>query len=170
MRNGQGSAKPLTKAYLEFRDHHGRVLANEALSALITTTWDGPVRFGMTGPERSMLYRLASEIPLTVEDLRRLTPASFQLGEPPTVTVAAGSGIRCRKQVLPLRPETAEVLGSFLIVPEFDQPIFRIPDELPEMLRADMRAAERNMGQGGDAAKTDTDCNAMDALPARVRP
>lgn len=168
MRNGQGSAKPLAKGYLEFRDHHGRVLAIEELSALITTTWDGPVRFGMTGPERSMLYRLASEIPLTVEDLRRLTPASFQLGDSPTVTVVAGSGVRCRKQVLPLRPETTEDLGSFLIVPELDQPIFRIPDELPEMLRADMQAAERNMSRGGDTEKTDADCDAPVAPPARV--
>lgn len=117
-----------------------------------------------------MLYRLASEIPLTVEDLRRLTPASFQLGESPTVTVVAGSGARCRKQVLPLRPETGEVLGSFLIVPEFDQPIFRIPDGLPEMLRADMQAAEQERSRGGDAEKTDENCKAPDALPAKVRP
>lgn len=170
MRNSQGSAKPFAKGYLEFRDHHGRLLAIEELSALIATTWDGPVRFGMTGPERSMLYRLASEIPLTVENLRRLTPASFQLGESPTVTLVACSGVRRRQRVLPLRPETAEDLGSFLIVPECNQPIFRIPDELPEMLRADMQAAERNMSRGGDTEKTDADCHAPDALPARVRP
>lgn len=170
MENGEGSAKPFAKGYLEFRDHHGRLLAVEELSALITTTWDGPVRFGMTGPERSMLYRLASEVPLTVEDLRRLTPASLRLGESPTVTLVTGAGVRRRERVLPLRPETAEDLGSFLIVPEFDQPIFRIPEELPEMLRADMQAAERNMSRGGDTEKTDADCDAPVAPPAKVRP
>lgn len=170
MRTGEGSAKPFAKGYLEFRDHDGRGLAIEELSALITTTWDGPVRFGMTGPERSMLYRLASEIPLTVEDLRRLTPASFRLGESPTVTLITGSGVRRRERVLPLRPETAEDLGSFLIVPECDQPIFRIPEELPEMLRADMQAAERSKSPGGDTEKTDADCDAPVAPPARVRP
>lgn len=119
-----------------------RALTPEELSALITATWDGPVRFGMTGPERSMLYRLASETGLRLCELRHLTPASFQLGESPTVTVMVGSRKQRREVVLPLRPETAEVLGSFLIVPEPNQPVFRIPENPAEMLRDDLQAAK----------------------------
>lgn len=138
-------ANPSNGQYIEFRDESGRAVSPEELSTLILATWDGPVRFGMTGPERSMLYRLASELRLTVEELRRLTPASFRFGETTTVRVAVDDGGGRHTQRLTLRSETARDLGSFLVVPEPDQPIFRIPKELPEMLRADVQAACENM-------------------------
>lgn len=48
------------------RRHDRRALSAAEQSALISNTWDEPVRFGMTGPERSMLYRLACETGLRV--------------------------------------------------------------------------------------------------------
>lgn len=159
MRNGQARTKRTTKSYVEFRDQHGCTLTTQELTVLFATTWDGPVRFGMTGPERSMLYRLANETGLELQELRRLTPASFRLGESPAVIIAIGHGVRYGEQALPLRPETAEDLGSFLIVPEPDQPIFRIPDELAEMLRADIHAAKEGVNCLGDAPKAVADCH-----------
>ena len=138
---------PNHEQYVEFRDDSGRFLWPDELATLISTTWDGPVRMGMTGPERSMLYRLASELQLSVEELRGLTAASFQFGETTKVRVAGGVGGRPTR-LLTLRRETARDLGSFLIVPEPDQPVFRIPNELSEMLRADLQAASANTVRG----------------------
>lgn len=151
MGNARSRAPLNSRLRVEFRDEQGRILAADALSALLTATWEGPVRFGMTGPERSILYRLASDTGLSVEELRSLTPASFQLGESPTVTVVLGRAHGRRKQVLPLRPDTAQNLGSFLIIPEPYQPIFRVPRELAEMIRQDVQAATAVM----DAADRD---------------
>lgn len=135
-------AKANNEQHFEFRDESGRFLSPEELTTLITATWEAPVRFGMTGPERSMLYRLARETGLRFGQLRSVTPASFQLGKSPTVAVAVGDRQRRRYVVLPLRAETAEALGSFLIVPEASQPVFRIPDKPAEMLHDDLQAAK----------------------------
>lgn len=147
MKSVRCRAKTNHELYIEFRDDSGRFLSPDELTTLISTTWDGPVRFGMTGPERSMLYRLASELQLSVEELRGLTPASFQFGETAKVRVAGGVGRRPTR-LLSLRDETARDLGSFLIVPEPDEPVFRIPSELSEMLRADLKAASANTARG----------------------
>lgn len=142
MKSLRHSAKANNEQHFEFRDGSGRFLSPDELTTLITASWDGPLRFGMTGPERSMLYRLASETGLRFAQLRRLTPSSFQLGKSPTVAVAVGDRIRGRYVMLPLRPETAEALGSFLIVPEANQPVFRFPDNPAEMLHDDLLAAK----------------------------
>jgi len=82
------------------RRHDRRALSVEELQQLIQTTYNGPTRQGrnrcgkpawiMTGPERSMLYRLAAETGLRSSELRSLTRASFDLdAETPTVTVEA---------------------------------------------------------------------------------
>lgn len=141
--------------YVEFRNERGRVLSPEELATLISTTWDGPVRFGMTGPERSMFYRLASELRLTVAELRLLTPASVQLGSTPAVCVPRGDKARRHARFLALGRETARELASFLIVPEPDQPVFRIPNEFSEMLRADVQAARASTGQENQAMDAD---------------
>ena len=65
----------------------------------------------MTGPERALLYRLASETGLRSSEIRQLTEESFILGaSPPTVSVAAKDSKRRRKDTLPLREETALLL------------------------------------------------------------
>jgi integrase len=123
------------------RRHDRRSLSTDELRVLVEKTWNGPVRFGMTGPERAMLYRVATETGLRVGELRSLTPWSFDTGDAPTVKVAAAYSKRRREDVLPLRPETARDLASFLVVPEADQPIFRIPEKPAEMMRADLDAS-----------------------------
>lgn len=123
------------------RRHDRRALSGDELSILVHATWDGPLRLGMTGPERSMLYRLAAETGLRVGELRSLTPASFRFGKSPTVTVAAGYSKRRREDVLPLRTETAKALESFCVAPEPDQAVFRLPEKPAAMLREDLEAA-----------------------------
>ena len=69
-----------------------RALAVEELRTLLTTTANGPNRGRMTGPVRSLLYRVAMETGLRSNELRTLTVRSFDLNpDTPTVTVTAGN-------------------------------------------------------------------------------
>jgi len=95
--------------------HPRRPLEVNELLWLLDTTRNGPDRAGMTGPERAMLYRLATETGLRSNELRSLTRSSFRLDAAiPTVTVQAAYSKRRRDDVLPLRPDTANDLRNFL--------------------------------------------------------
>src|SRR5262249_25826141 len=103
-----------------------------------------PDRFGMTGPDRAMLYRLAVETGLRAGELCSLTRLSFNLdGDNPTVTVAAEYSKRRREDTLPLRPALASELRSFLVTKAPTALAFpTMPREhVAKMFRADLEAA-----------------------------
>jgi len=92
-----------------------RALSTEELRWLLRTTEAGDTAYTMTGPARAMLYRLAVETGLRHNELYTLRRLSFDLdGEPATVFVAAGDSKHRRDDTLPLRPELAKALRSFL--------------------------------------------------------
>ena len=96
-----------------------------------------PGRFGMSGVERAMLYRLAVESGLRANELRTLMVSSFDLDRC-TVTVQAGYSKRKREDVLPLRPDTAAELGRFLAGKLPETRAFKVPGKPAVMLRADL--------------------------------
>jgi len=88
-----------------------RAHSAEELRRLIQTTRKGPVRYGMEGPRRALLYRMAAETGFRRKELRSLFSRSFDLdGEPPTVTVRAAYSKRRREDLLPIRPDLADEL------------------------------------------------------------
>jgi integrase len=92
-----------------------RALTVEELRNLLTTTAGQPERGGMSGPERTLLYRVAVETGLRANELRSLMRSSFDLNpNSPTVTVAAGNSKRRREDTLPLRPGLAVELQDHL--------------------------------------------------------
>lgn len=92
-----------------------RALTADELRQLIAAAEHGPERYGMPGPDRAMLYLLASETGLRSNELRSLTVGSFELGsERPTVALQAAYSKRRRADVLPLKASTAKALGAFL--------------------------------------------------------
>ena len=116
----------------------------DELRHLLATTTDGPERFGMAGPERALLYRVAAETGLRAGELRSLTRVSFALDGPePTVTVTAAYSKRRRDDVLPLRPDTASELRTFLANKLPGVRAFNMPksDKTATMLRADLTDA-----------------------------
>jgi integrase len=126
------------------RRHTRRALSLAELRTLLQTTHGAPERYGMTGPERAMLYRLAVESGLRANELRSLTRSSFDVkSEEPTVTVQAGYSKRRREDTLPLRPATAEMLREMLATKAPAAPAFSMPkrDRVVVMLRADLSAA-----------------------------
>jgi len=81
--------------------HDRQALEPDELWRLLQVTRNGPKRFGMTGPQRAMLYRVVVETGLRAGELRSLTVSSFDLGNC-TVTVPAAYSKHRRQDTLAL--------------------------------------------------------------------
>jgi len=149
VKDGRASENPL--AHLDGlnvrtdRRHDRRALSVEELRWLLDTTAapGAPERDGMSGPERALLYRVAVETGLRAGELRSLSRSSFDLGDAPTVRVAAGYSKRRREDALPLRPDTAAELRNHLAAKHPGARAFNMPrpDLMAKMIRTDMAAA-----------------------------
>src|SRR5262249_26275750 len=103
-----------------------------------------PERFGMSGQDRALLYRLAVETGLRAGELRSLTRASFNFdSNPPTVTVLAGYSKRRREDTLPLRPDVAACINHRFGNRSPAATVFKMPNayDVIDMLRADLASA-----------------------------
>lgn len=122
-----------------------RALTVDELVRLLASTRSGPERAGMAGPERALLYQLAVETGLRANELRSLTRASFDLdAETPTVAVEAAYSKRRRRDTLPLRPQLAAELRTFLAAKAPAAPAFRLSGKrrtAARMFRRDVEAA-----------------------------
>jgi len=124
------------------RRHKRRVLTDEQLANLIRFAENGPVVLGMTGADRAMLYRLAVGTGFRANELRSLTPESFDLGgDPPTVTVEAAYSKHRRQDVQPIRQDLADVLAPWLDDKADGQRVFAVPEKTANMLKRDLAAA-----------------------------
>lgn len=127
------------------REVERRALEYEELKRLLKTTAAGPVRLGMTGQERYLLYRFAAEVGLRANEIRKLTVEDFDF-ENLTVTVRAGSSKRKREDVQALRPGTTELLREFFrtktpCAKAFGGTYEHLTDRTAEMIRADLADA-----------------------------
>jgi site-specific recombinase XerC len=93
--------------------HSRRALEPDEIRRLLEVTEAAPMRFGMTGGQRAVLYRLAVETGLRAKELRSLKVSSFNLNDC-TVTVEAAYSKNRRQSTLPLRKDTAAQFKSFL--------------------------------------------------------
>jgi integrase len=117
-----------------------RALTVDELSRLIETTANGPKRQGWTGPDRSMLYRVAAGTGFRAKELRSLTPASFDLdATQPAITVSASNSKRRRDDRQPIRADLACRIRSWLAGKPQDGPVFRATERAGAMLKADLR-------------------------------
>ncbi len=124
------------------RRHDRRAFEDDELRTLLATTRNGPTRFGMTGPDRALLYKLAAMTGLRAGEIRSLNVASFDLdGDSPTVTVGASYSKRRREDVQPLRRDFTSELRSYLADRNSTDSVFNMPhpNRLAIMLRADLR-------------------------------
>jgi len=127
------------------RRHVRRALPDDELVRLIRAAAAGPVVFDMAGPDRSMLYTLATGTGFRASELASLTTESFALDAvPPTVAVAAGYSKRRRADVQPIPRGLAETLRPWLATKAPSVPVFNVPDLkewTAKMMRADLAAA-----------------------------
>jgi integrase len=95
--------------------HQRRELTHDELLALIEAARVGKPRIGISGPDRAMLYLVASYTGLRASELASLTRTSFDLdAEPPTVKVAAAYSKHRREDRVPLHCDLLEELRPWL--------------------------------------------------------
>lgn len=117
-----------------------RALEPDEIRHLLETTAASPERFGMSGCQRAMLYRLAVETGLRASELRSLTVSSFDLDRC-TVTVKAAYSKHRRQDELPLRADTAAALKELFVGNLPSSQAFNIPGKPAKMLKTDLAEA-----------------------------
>ena len=154
-----------------------RGLSREEFTALITHTKAGPVRWNLSGVDRSMLYALAGGSGLRAAELRSLTAKSFRLEDkPPCVVLKAAYSKRRRDDVQPLSASLTTELKFWLVGKPVDAVLFPVArTHTGAMFRSDLRYAralhykamaagqERRELRKGDFLRTvDTDGRKLD--------
>jgi site-specific recombinase XerC len=128
------------------RRHVRRALDADTLRHLLRCTAEGPVREGLSGPMRSLLYRTALETGLRANELRSLRTASLRDLDTatPTVIVQAADSKHRREDVLPLRPELARELADAVRGRGAWHPVFPLNKSWRPcaMLKADLERAK----------------------------
>jgi len=123
------------------RRHDRRSLEPDEIRRLLEATQAAGKRFGMTGYERALLYRLTAETGQRRDELKSLKKSSFDF-ENLTVTVDAGYTKNKKPAVLPLRKDTALVLQKYLAGKMPSVKAFKVPVKTALMLKADLKAAK----------------------------
>ena len=123
------------------RRHDRRSLEPDEIRRLLEAAQAADKRFGMTGYERALLYRLAAETGQRRDELKSLKKSSFDF-ENLTVTVEAGYTKNKKPAVLPLRKDTALVLQEYLTGKMPSVKAFKVPVKTALMLKADLKAAK----------------------------
>ncbi len=125
------------------RRHERRALTGEELADLMTAAESGPVVLKVPGPDRAMLYRLAAVTGFRANELRSLTPESFDLdSDLPAVTVAAAYSKRRRDDRQPLPPTMVPALRSWIAYKAPGRPLWgRLTKHTADMMRHDLQAA-----------------------------
>jgi len=151
VQNGRASESPLeylkSKIVRKITDevHPRRVLEIDELKRLLEVTREGPKRFGMTGYERYLLYRLTAETGLRANEVRSLKVGSFDFDN---LTVYVSGVYTKNKQdaVQSLRPDTAKELREFFAgrlpnVKAFGGTYKQLTDKTSNMIEADLSDA-----------------------------
>jgi len=127
------------------RRHDRRALTDEELARLIAAAESGPAVIGMAGPDRAMLYHVAVGTGFRANELRSLTPESFDVdADPPTVTVQAAYSKHRRRDEQPIRRDLADLVGPWLAVRQPGRSVFSsMPDKTAKMMREDLAEAKR---------------------------
>lgn len=121
-----------------------RAASPETLSRLLEAATVGPVVFGLSGPDRTLLYLTAINTGFRAGELASLTPLWFDFSAtPPTVKVRANYSKRKREDTQVLRQDVAQALRAYVANRKPDQPLWPGSWETnaAEMLRVDLEAA-----------------------------
>jgi len=123
-----------------------RALTDKEAEKLIATTLDSDKVFRkLTGKERAMLYLLAQKTGLRRNELRTLTPASFDFSATPAiVSVQALNSKRRKLDRLPLSDDFAIILREFLQGKPAEEIVWQgfWWRRAAEMIRSDLEDAE----------------------------
>jgi integrase len=129
-----------------------RSLEPDEIRRLLETTAKGPERYGMSGYERSLLYRFAAETGLRANEVRKLKVGDFDFDNL-TVTVKASYSKHRREDVQSLRQDTAVLLKEFLkdkmpMAKAFGGRYKQLTKRTSDMIKADLAETEEKDKNG----------------------
>ncbi|MFQ5735052.1 MAG: tyrosine-type recombinase/integrase, partial [Planctomycetaceae bacterium] len=122
-----------------------RMLTPDEWRRLETATLE-PEQYGMTAPQRLLLYRTAIQTGLRSNELRSLTRGRLFLdAEPPYITCKAGSTKNRKDARQYIQPELAAELRAAIATKAPKAPLFNMPHttNVARMLRDDLSAARK---------------------------
>jgi len=135
-----------------------RSLSDSELRSLIETARTSPAWRGMPGPDRAWLYALAAMTGYRREELGSLTIESFRLDQdPPAVMCEAGFTKNGKPAVQPIPDELANELRLWLASKAPGKPVFSLPVNTGQMIKADLKRAGIKAG----AAIGDVDVHSL---------
>jgi integrase len=120
-----------------------RALTPEEAARVIQAAETGPKVYGMTGPDRAMLYLTAIGSGFrAMKELKPLTPESFDLDDdPPTVTAKAAYTKNKKVAIQPLPGWLVDRLRPWLAAKAPEKPVFAGMDKRTALrLRVDLEA------------------------------
>jgi integrase len=139
------------------RRHERRALSDEELAKLFQVTkTTGGEWLGVTGSERSLIYRLGAWTGLRANEIRSLSVTDFDLKDldAATVTVEAANAKNRRRDTLPLRKELAQDILNHIrtkgIVGQVK--VFSVPEKTAAMLRSDLKRSKIDYKVDGKVA------------------
>ena len=121
-----------------------RMLLPTEWPCLEASTAAGPIRYGMAGSERLLLYRAAIETGLRAHELRSLTRSSVVFDAVRPYIVAEAGSTKNRKLAKQyIRIDLAAELRTHVATKSPTAPLFKLTDEsrMARMLRRDLKAA-----------------------------
>jgi site-specific recombinase XerD len=120
-----------------------RLLTPEEAAKIVRAAEYGPEMFGLSGPDRSILYDLALGTGFRAEELRTLTPERFNLNlDRPTVTALACYTKNGKEAAQPIAQSLADRLRPWVASRKPGRPVFgNLTPRTAEMLRVDLEAA-----------------------------
>jgi integrase len=121
--------------------HERRTISVEEMRALIEAAEAGAPFKSMTGPMRALCYRLAVASGLRYSEIGSIAPESFDW-QASAVTIRAAYAKNGQTVTLPIAPELAADLRTYVATIEPRTPIFPLPhDKGAAMVRRDLEAA-----------------------------
>ncbi|MHC4301027.1 MAG: tyrosine-type recombinase/integrase [Planctomycetota bacterium] len=109
----------------------------EELLELLKTAVSSPKRFGLSGYERMLFYRLGVETGLRKRELRTLRKTAFDF-KAHTITVETAYSKNRRKDVLPLKEDLAAEMQAYLAERPPKAKVFSVTDKTSYMIKADL--------------------------------
>ena len=104
----------LVNAAVDVRHARRELTADELRELLTAVRASGRTFRGRTGEDRFFLYLVAAGAGFRANALAHLTPADFDLGDSPTVTLAARFAKNRKTKVQPLPADAAAALRGYL--------------------------------------------------------
>jgi integrase len=127
-----------------------RAFEFEEFGKLLKSTRTGPVRFGLSGYQRYLVYIVAVETGLRRNELATITPTSIDFKNN-TIFVKGECTKNREDAVQHISLQTAQLLKQYIKGKKLDVRLFALPDKTSKMIQQDCEAAgvkiENNKGK-----------------------